>query len=139
MKANAIRRMCMTIVAVAMAAGVMAQTNGGNETGQPAGDSYTGDVITLNVYYTGKNGSARKFVKEIERMGTADSVRHEAGNLRYDYFVSADDSEVVLLVEKWKGEEAVKSHNATPMMKTIGRVKKKYGLTTVVERFVTRR
>lgn len=46
MKANAIRRMCMTIVAVAMAAGVMAQTNGGNEAGQPAGDSYTGDVIT---------------------------------------------------------------------------------------------
>lgn len=136
MRKNAIRRAGVALVAALVAAGVMARATDGNGAGQAAG-GHAGEVITLNVYYTGKNGSARKFVREVERMGTADSVRREAGNLRYDYFVSAGDPEVVLLVEKWKGREAVEAHNATPMMGTIGRAKKKYGLATVVERFVS--
>lgn len=125
----------MSFVALAMAAGIMAQPKGAGRAGHANGDDYVGDVITLNVYYTGEKGNAKKFVKEVERMGTADSVRNEAGNIRYDYFLSRKNPDEVLLVEKWKGQKAVESHNATPMMKTIGRLKKKYGLTTVVERF----
>ena len=45
-------------------------------------------AITVNLYYTGKNGSARKFVEEMEASGIADSIRHEKGNLRYDFYVA---------------------------------------------------
>lgn len=41
--------------------------------------------ILIHLYYTGKNGSARKFVEEMESSGTAKSIRHEAGNEGYDY------------------------------------------------------
>lgn len=52
--------------------------------------------ITMNLYYTGKNGNAQKFVKEIEETGTADAIRKEEGNLRYEYFISMSEPETVL-------------------------------------------
>lgn len=44
--------------------------------------------ITVHLYYTGTGGSAQRFAREMEESGTADAVRREAGNLRYDYFIS---------------------------------------------------
>ena len=38
--------------------------------------------ITIHLYYTGKNGSARKFVEEMQE--TAALIRAEEGNLGYD-------------------------------------------------------
>lgn len=42
--------------------------------------------IIMNLYYTGKNGNARKFAEEMESSGTADLIRKENGNERYEYF-----------------------------------------------------
>lgn len=50
--------------------------------------SCTDKPITMNLYYTGENGNARRFVEEMESSGTADAIRAEEGNLRYDYFFS---------------------------------------------------
>ena len=58
--------------------------------------------ITMHLYYTGKDGSARKFAEEMERSGTADLIRAEAGNERYDYFFPMNDPETVLLIDSWK-------------------------------------
>lgn len=44
--------------------------------------------VTMNLYYTGTDGNARKFVEEMESSGTADAIRAEEGNLRYEYFFS---------------------------------------------------
>ena len=32
-------------------------------------------AITVNLYYTGENGAARKFAEEMEASGTADAIR----------------------------------------------------------------
>ena len=50
-------------------------------------------AITINIYYTGQNGSARRFAGEMVSSGTAAQIRAEAGNLRYDYFFPMDDPE----------------------------------------------
>lgn len=42
--------------------------------------------IVVNIYYSGENGSAQKFAKEMISSGTVDAIRNEAGNIRYDYF-----------------------------------------------------
>ena len=47
----------------------------------------------MNLYYTGKDGNARKFAEEMERSGTADRIRREAGNEKYDYFFPMNDPE----------------------------------------------
>ena len=53
--------------------------------------------ITVNIYYTGTNGSARKFAEEMVSTGTVEAIRNEEGNIRYDYFFPMDDAETVLL------------------------------------------
>ena len=53
-------------------------------------------AITVNLYYTGKSGSARQFAQEMEESGTAAAIRAEEGNLRYEYFFPMNDPETVL-------------------------------------------
>lgn len=52
-------------------------------------------TITVNIYYTGTNGNARAFAEKMESGGTADAIRAEKGNLRYEYFFPMGDSETV--------------------------------------------
>ncbi|MCR5557468.1 MAG: antibiotic biosynthesis monooxygenase [Butyrivibrio sp.] len=95
-------------------------------------------MITVNIYYTGKDGSARKFAEEMEKSGTAEKVRAEAGNLRYEYFIPMDDAETVLLIDSWESQEAIDIHHASPMMKTITELREKYDLHMKVERYVSK-
>ena len=70
--------------------------------------------ITVNLYYTGKNGAARKFVEEMESSGTVAKIRAEQGNLKYRYFCPMDDPETVLLIDSWESQEALDVHHASP-------------------------
>lgn len=42
--------------------------------------------IVVNIYYTGRNGNARKFAEEMISKGIIDKIRAEEGNERYEYF-----------------------------------------------------
>ena len=88
--------------------------------------------ITVNLRYTGKNGAAKKFAEEMTKSGTVQAIRDEPGNLRYEYYVSFDDSETVLLIDSWENQEAVDKHHATPMMQTIAALRDKYDLHMTV-------
>lgn len=94
-------------------------------------------MITVNLYYTGKNGAARRFVEEMESSGTADKIRAEEGNLRYQYFVPMNDPETILLIDSWTDQAAIDKHHASPMMKTLAGLRDKYDLHMTVERFVS--
>ena len=91
--------------------------------------------ITMNLYYSGVDGNARKFVEEMESSGTASAIRAEEGNLRYDYFFSASDPETVLLIDSWTSQKAIDVHHATPMMRTIAELREKYDLHMDAERY----
>ena len=93
--------------------------------------------IVMNLYYTGTNGGARKFAREMENSGTADRIRAEAGNERYAYFYPADDPETVLLIDIWKDQASIDRHHASPMMAKIARLREKYDLHMRAERYVT--
>ena len=92
--------------------------------------------ITVNLYYQGKNGAARKFAEEMEASGTADAIRAEAGNLRYEYFLPLQDPETVLLIDSWKDQASIDIHHASPMMETIAGLREKYDLHMKAERFI---
>ena len=93
-------------------------------------------MITVNLYYTGENGSARRFAEEMENSGTANKIRAEKGNVRYEYFFPMKDSETVLLIDAWDNQEAIDKHHASPMMQTIIELREKYDLHMKVERFI---
>ncbi len=94
-------------------------------------------MITLHLFYTGTNGNALKFAQEMESSGTAELIRQEPGNLRYQYFTSFDDPETVLLIDSWESQEAIDVHHASPMMAEIARLREKYDLHMKAERFVS--
>ena len=95
-------------------------------------------AITVNIRYSGKNGAAKAFAREMTSSGTVEKIRAEEGNLRYEYYLPFDsDEETVLLIDSWKNQEAIDAHHATQMMKTIAELREKYDLHMSVERFVS--
>ena len=93
--------------------------------------------ITVNIRYTGINGNARRFAKEMTESGTVAEIRAEKGNLGYEYFVPLEDDESVLLIDSWENQEAIDAHHASPMMKIIADLREKYDLHMKVDRFVS--
>lgn len=94
-------------------------------------------MITINIRYTGINGSARAFADEMSASGTVAAIRAEKGNLRYEYCTPLDDPETILLIDSWTDQAAIDLHHASPMMKTIAALREKYDLHMTVERFVS--
>ena len=94
-------------------------------------------AITVNIYYNGKNGNAKKFAEEMVSSGTVNKIRAEAGNLRYEYFFPMDDEETILLIDSWKDQESIDIHHASPMMEQISKLREKYELHMKVERYVS--
>ena len=94
-------------------------------------------MITVNLYYTGINGNARRFAEEMESTGIAQRIRAGEGNLKYEYFIPLQDSETVLLVDSWENQEAIDRHHASPMMKEIANLREKYDLHMTAERYVS--
>ncbi|MBR0510181.1 MAG: antibiotic biosynthesis monooxygenase [Clostridia bacterium] len=93
--------------------------------------------ITINIYYTGKNGNAVAFAEEMEKSGIADRIRAEEGNLRYEYFTPISDQQTVLLIDSWKDQEALDAHHASPMMGEIAALREKHDLHMRVEKYVS--
>ena len=94
-------------------------------------------AITVNIRYTGKDGTALKFAEEMTDGGTVAAIRAEAGNLRYEYYRPLDDPETILLIDSWTDQAAIDIHHASPMMGTIAALREKYDLHMTVERYVS--
>lgn len=93
--------------------------------------------ITINIYYTGTNGNAKKFAEEMTSSKIVNDIRAESGNIRYDYFFPMDDEETVLLIDSWEDQKSLDIHHASPMMQQIIKLREKYDLHMKVERYVT--
>ena len=94
-------------------------------------------AITVNIYYRGKNGSAKRFAEEMVSGGVVSEIRAEEGNLKYEYFFPMEDEETVLLIDSWRDQTSLDVHHASPMMKKIMELREKYDLHMRVERYVS--
>lgn len=93
--------------------------------------------ITVNIYYTGENGSTRAFAEEMTASGVVDAIRAADGNERYAYFFPMDDPETVLLIDRWRDQADIDAHHASDMMEKIAALREKYDLHMKVERFLS--
>ena len=93
--------------------------------------------ISINIYYSGRNGAARRFAEEMMSSGTVSAIRNEKGNLQYDYFYPVEDHETVLLIDSWVNQDAIDMHHHTPMMQKIIELRDQYDLHMKVLRFVS--
>ena len=92
--------------------------------------------LTVNIYYTGTNGNARKFAEEMTSSGLVEAIRAEEGNEKYAYYFPAEDPETVLLIDRWRDQAALDIHHKTPMMTQVFALLEKYNLKKRVERYV---
>lgn len=92
--------------------------------------------LTINIYYTGQNGNAKKFAKEMVSTGIVERIRAEEGNERYEYFFPMEDEETVMLIDRWKNQEALDIHHKSKMMGEIAELRNKYKLKMRVEKFI---
>lgn len=93
------------------------------------------EAITIHIFYTGREGSAREFAREMTESGLVDKIRAEEGNLGYAYYFPADDPETVLLIDRWRDQAAIDAHHKSEMMPSIAQLRTKYHLKMRVERF----
>ena len=91
--------------------------------------------ITVNLYYTGKDGAAKNFAEEMVSSGTVAAIRAEDVNEKYEYFIPLDDPETVLLIDSWRDQAAIDAHHASPIMAKIAELRDKYDLHMRVERY----
>ncbi len=94
------------------------------------------EPITMNLYYSGTRGNAKKFAQEVTQSGLAKEIRAEEGNLKYEYFAPMGDDETILLIDSWRDQQALDAHHASPMMKKIAELREKYDLHTKAERYL---
>ena len=93
-------------------------------------------AFTINIYYTGANGSAKKFAKEMIDLGIVDEIRSKKGNLRYEYYSPLNDDETILLIDSWENQEALDEHHKSETMNKIMELRNKYDLHMKVERYI---
>ncbi len=94
-------------------------------------------AITINIYYSGEGGNAKKFAEEMISDGVVKDIRAEEGNIRYEYFFPMGDRETVLLIDSWKDQSSIDKHHASPMMAKITELRNKYDLHMKVERYIS--
>jgi len=74
----------------------------------------TSSYLLMVVTYTTKPGLRSAFHEVILKEGLQEASRLEAGNIAYDYFLSVDRPDELLLVEKWIDKEALTLHKTLP-------------------------
>ncbi|MBE6751235.1 MAG: antibiotic biosynthesis monooxygenase [Ruminococcaceae bacterium] len=93
--------------------------------------------ITINIYYSGENGNAKKFAQEMLSRGIVEKIRAEEGNIKYEYFLPMNDEETVLLIDCWKDQLSLDKHHNSPVMQEIIELREKYDLHMQVERYIS--
>ena len=83
-------------------------------------------MLTLYVKYTAKPGCRESYVRDIVSEGILTAIRTEAGCLRYDYYFSAQEENVVLLIEQWESEAHQRVHMQQPHMARLRELKAQY-------------
>lgn len=91
------------------------------------------EELTLLVTYRTAAGRARDFVCAVEESGVLDTVRGEQGCRAYGYFLSADRSDEVLLVERWESRASQLRHLEQTHMGALAKIKDAYVVETWVE------
>lgn len=89
----------------------------------------------LHVRYTVKPGMRNALVKDVLDSGLLDEVRRENGCLEYCHYCSAEEENLVLLLEKWTSQACQQAHLEQPHTATLMEIKNRYVQETHVERF----
>ena len=93
-------------------------------------------MVILHVTYQLLKDNAKEYVDALEASGIPQLCREEEGNIRYDYFYSAANSDQVLLVELWKDPEALELHKQMEHFQKLGSYKEAFVKNVDIQRYM---
>ena len=91
-------------------------------------------TLTLYVRYLAKPGCRENFLRQLTTHGIIDAIRREDGCLRYDYFLSVQNADEILLVEQWQTQAHQRIHLQQPHMARLRELKEQYVSDTRLSR-----
>ena len=91
--------------------------------------------IILHVTYTCKPGAAESFVRAIKEAGLQQQVQAEDGCIQYDYHLSFETPDTVVLLEQWRDKAALNAHAAGTAIQQLRALSPEYVLNTNLQRF----
>ena len=68
-------------------------------------------AITINIFFTGRNGNAKTFVKRMTQSKVVDQINTETGHIKYECLFPMDDPETVLLLDIWTDQSTIDEHH----------------------------
>ena len=89
----------------------------------------------MNVTYEMKPGMREEFLSCVREGGLLDAIRQEDGCLKYDYYLSADRPDELLLVEHWSDRAAQQAHMSHPNMTKLAAIKARCAVSTTLTGF----
>ena len=78
---------------------------------------------TIYVTYHAKPGRREVFLRRLSAEGVLDAIRAEHGCLRYDYYLSVQDENEILLIEQWASRADQQVHMGQIHMQTLRHIK----------------
>lgn len=94
----------------------------------------TAHPLTLHVTYTAFPGKRDDFLQAVQEARIPEITRQEAGCLQYDYCVSEENPDQVLLTEQWATEAQQQAHLKQPHMQRQQQIKQTCIAETAVEK-----
>lgn len=79
--------------------------------------------MCIYVIYKAKAGRREEFLSRVEELHLPEKIRQEDGCLCYNYYLSHQDADEILLVENWESAEKQQIHMQQPHMKTLMEIK----------------
>lgn len=92
------------------------------------------NALTLCVRYMTKPGCREAFLRQLVEEGILDAIRQEEGCLRYDYYLSVQQAEEILLLEQWQTEAQQQRHLRAPHMDRLRQIKEQLVADTQLTR-----
>ena len=83
-------------------------------------------MLKLSVNYFAKPGRREEFLRRIVEGGILAAIRAEEGCLRYDYYLSCQNEDEILLLEEWDTAEHQRVHMQQPHMQQLRAIKEQY-------------
>lgn len=80
-------------------------------------------MLKLSVNYFAKPGRREEFLRRVVESGILSAIRAEDGCLRYDYYLSCQDENEILLLEAWESKEKQQVHMTQEHMKRLMDIK----------------
>ena len=94
-------------------------------------------MLVLNVIFKCAPGTREELRELVKAEGIDVASRNEEGNFKYEFFMSTEDPDDILLIEWWKDVDAWMAHRSLPHSSKLDEIKKGRVLSAEIRKYFT--